>query len=73
MYLSNIEMGVGIGKNISLKENIFVIATCIINRKPLFITGKPGSSKTLAMNLICKSMKGTVSRSELFQKLPNII
>lgn len=58
MYVDNIEIPPGIGVNMSLKENLFVIATCIRNMIPLFITGKPGSSKTLAMNLIIKSMKG---------------
>ncbi len=48
----------GIGKNYPLKENVFVIITCILNQIPLIITGKPGSSKTLAMNLILKYFKG---------------
>lgn len=70
MYLKNIEMQPGIGKNSSLKENIFVISTCIRNMIPLFITGKPGSSKTLAMNLIVKSMKGTGSTNNFFKSMP---
>ncbi len=55
------EIPIGIGKNTALKENVFVIITCIRNKIPLFITGKPGSSKTLAMNLVTKSMKGLSS------------
>ena len=58
LYLDNIEIPRGIGRNKPLKENIFVIITCILNNIPLFITGKPGSSKTLALNLVTKSMKG---------------
>ena len=57
-YIKNIEIPRGIGKNESLKENVFSIITMIMNKIPLFITGKPGSSKTLAMNLVSKSMKG---------------
>ena len=57
-YLDNIEIPLAIGRNTPLKENVFVIITCILNTIPLFITGKPGSSKTLAMNLVTKSMKG---------------
>ena len=61
LFLDEMEIPAGIGKNTPLKENIFVIFTCIMNRIPLFITGKPGSSKTLAMNLVTKSMKGKSS------------
>lgn len=50
-----------IGINDSLKENIFCIITLILNKIPLFITGKPGSSKTLAMSLVLKTMKGSNS------------
>jgi Cdc6-like AAA superfamily ATPase len=67
------EIPPGIGKNTPLKENIFVIFTCLMNRLPLFITGKPGSTKTLAMNLVTKSMKGQSSQNEFFRKLPAIL
>lgn len=69
-YIRNIEIPRGIGKNESLKENVFAIITMIMNKIPLFITGKPGSSKTLAMNLVSKSMKGNGSNSEFFKKFP---
>lgn len=52
------ELKPGIGRNFPLSENIFVMITCILNQIPLVITGKPGSSKTLAMNIILKSFKG---------------
>jgi MoxR-like ATPase len=55
------EIPPGIGKNKSLKENIFVMFTCIMNKIPLIIVGKPGSSKTLAMNIVTKSLKGKLS------------
>ena len=64
------ELKPGIGKNAPLKENIFVIITCILNSIPLIITGKPGSSKTLAMNLINKSFKGSISPNDFFKKYP---
>lgn len=57
-FLGYIEIPRGVGKNTALQENIFVIYTCIMNNLPLIISGKPGSTKTLAMNLILKSMKG---------------
>lgn len=67
------ELKPGIGKNAPLKENIFVIITCILNQIPLIITGKPGSSKTLAMNLIHKSFKGSISQNEFFKKFPTFL
>lgn len=63
----------GIGMNYPLKENVFVIITCILNQMPLIITGKPGSSKTLAMNLILKHFKGKLSNNEFFKNYPNLI
>jgi MoxR-like ATPase len=47
-----------IARNFSLKENIFVMYVCILNKIPLFLTGPPGSSKTLSLNLLVKSLKG---------------
>jgi Cdc6-like AAA superfamily ATPase len=72
-FLDEMEIPPGIGRNTPLKENIFVIFTCLMNKIPLFITGKPGSSKTLAMNLVTKSMKGKSSSKEFFKKLPAIL
>eukprot|EP00347_Sterkiella_histriomuscorum_P007764 403347649 len=71
-YIDNMEIPLGIGKNDSLKENVFAIITMIRNKIPLFITGKPGSSKTLAMNLVLKSMRGKSSQSEFFKRFPAI-
>jgi nucleoside-triphosphatase THEP1 len=63
----------GIGKNKTLSENVFVTITCILNQIPLIITGNPGSSKTLAMNLILKSFKGPFSESPFFKRYPTLI
>jgi len=71
--MESMEIPMRIGRNTPLKENIFVIFTCIMNKIPLFITGKPGSSKTLAMNLIVKSMRGNDSKHEFFKKLPAVV
>ena len=67
------EIPLGIGRNTPLKENVFVILTCILNKIPLFITGKPGSSKTLAMNLVTKSMRGQSSPNNFFKKFPALL
>lgn len=53
-----------VAKNFSLRENIFVMFVCILNKIPLFLTGAPGSSKTLSLNLLVKSLKGLNSQDK---------
>jgi len=57
-YISEMVIPRGIGVNSLLKENIFAMIVCLINKIPLFIVGKPGSSKSLAISLVQKSFKG---------------
>ena len=42
----------GTAMNGALLENVFVLLVCILNRIPVFLVGKPGSSKSLSMKLI---------------------
>lgn len=53
----------GTAKNQALRENIFTLIVCIANKIPLFICGKPGCSKSLAIQLVFKHLKGTRSIS----------
>jgi hypothetical protein len=39
----------GIAINKALKENIFAVIPCLANKIPIFICGKPGCSKSLAI------------------------
>ena len=71
--LDNIYLNKGIGKNKSLKENIFLLFTALVTHIPLIIIGKPGSSKSLSAQLIYKEMGGKYSRSEFFKLYPSII
>ena len=52
--------------NQALKENIFAIIPCIINKIPIFICGKPGCSKSLAINLIFANLQGSKSVDSYF-------
>lgn len=61
-----------IAKNKALKENVFMMIVCIENRIPLFVIGKPGSSKSLAKALVMDSMKGSTSKNELFVTMKNV-
>ena len=58
----NMKIGEHIAKNSSLKENLFMMFVCIELRIPLFIIGKPGSSKSLAKAIINNSMEGDSAR-----------
>jgi len=65
--VDNIDIPKGIAINKALLENIFSLFCAINTRIPLFIVGKPGSSKSLSVQLIHKSMKGS-SKNEFFKK-----
>ena len=71
-YLHRMEIPESIAKNGALLENVFVLLTCILNRIPVFITGKPGSSKSLAMQLIRSNLRGRDSKDKYFRKLPQL-
>ena len=74
IYIS--EIGDKIPQNVAinkaLKENVFLMITCFMTKVPLFICGKPGSSKTLSLNLVLSSLTGTSSQSILFSRLPEL-
>ena len=65
-------IGKNIAKNAALRENIFMMAVCIELRIPLFLVGKPGSSKSLAKSIIADSMRGKVSQSPLLRDFKEV-
>jgi nucleoside-triphosphatase THEP1 len=65
-------LGPDIAVNVALKENIFTILVCLLNRVPLIICGKPGSSKTQAFKILKETLKGVSSEETLFSELPEI-
>ena len=67
------KLGKNIARNAALRENIFMILVCISLRIPLFLIGKPGSSKSLAKSIILDSMKGQNSGSELLKELKEVM
>jgi len=74
LYISdNIEMKEGIAKNRALLENLFALFVCINSKVPLFMIGKPGSSKSLRVQLLFKTMKGEYSKNSLFKTLPKLM
>ena len=60
-------LGDNIARNAALRENVFMMAICIELKIPLFLVGKPGSSKSLAKAIVSDSMRGKDSNSELLK------
>lgn len=55
------KVGENIAKNAALRENVFMMTICIELRIPLFLVGKPGSSKSLAKSIVSASLQGKAS------------
>jgi len=67
VLLDSMTLGPNIAKNAALRENVFMMAICIELWIPLFLVGKPGSSKSLAKSIVQSSMQGAASNSELLR------
>ena len=65
-------LGPNIAKNAALRENVFMMAVCIELRIPLFLVGKPGSSKSLAKSIIQNSMHGQGSKSPFLKEFKQV-
>ena len=71
--INQVQLDKGIGKNTLLKENIFLLFVSLITNIPLIIIGKPGSGKSLSVQLINKSSKGQYSNNKFFKLYSKII
>ncbi|XP_053396339.1 E3 ubiquitin-protein ligase rnf213-alpha-like isoform X2 [Mercenaria mercenaria] len=69
VFLDNVHLEKNIARNMALKENVFMMVVCIELRIPLFLVGKPGSSKSLAKTIVSDAMQGNAAREELFKEL----
>lgn len=72
MFLDEIDLGANIARNQALKENVFMMVICIELRIPLFLVGKPGSSKSLAKTIVADAMQGEAAHSELYRTLKSV-
>ncbi|XP_044530479.1 E3 ubiquitin-protein ligase RNF213 [Gracilinanus agilis] len=72
LFLSGVPLRNTIAKNLALKENIFMMVICIELRIPLFLVGKPGSSKSLAKTIVADAMQGQAAYNELFRELKQV-
>uniref|UniRef100_A0A8C1NX99 RING-type E3 ubiquitin transferase n=1 Tax=Cyprinus carpio TaxID=7962 RepID=A0A8C1NX99_CYPCA len=71
-FLEKIQTRDTIAKNLALKENVFLMVVCIELRIPLFLVGKPGSSKSLAKTVIADAMQRQASHCDLFKKFKEV-
>ena len=72
VLLANMKLGDNIARNVALRENVFMMAVCIELRIPLFLVGKPGSSKSLAKSIVAESMHGRSSESQLLKTFKEV-
>lgn len=54
----------------ALRENVYLMFICLVNKIPLFLSGNPGCSKTLSINLIIEAMRGKDSNEIYLQHFP---
>ena len=71
-YLDRMELPKGTARNAALRENVFVMLVCILNRIPVFVVGKPGCSKSLSIQLIRSNLRGRDSKDRLFRDFPQL-
>jgi MoxR-like ATPase len=62
----------GIALNEALKENLFMLLVSVLNQIPIFVIGKPGSSKSLAMRLLTENLNGVESHNNYLRTLPAV-
>ncbi|XP_059700093.1 E3 ubiquitin-protein ligase RNF213-like isoform X2 [Haemorhous mexicanus] len=72
VFLSGVPLQDTIARNLALKENVFMMVICIELKIPLFLVGKPGSSKSLAKTIVADAMQGQAAHSDLFKHLKQI-
>ena len=63
----------GIAKNRALLENLFSLYFCTVNKIPLIICGKPGSTKSLSQKLLQNALKGMVSKTKLCKQTKELV
>ena len=67
VFVNELKLDSSIARNDALKENVWMMVCCIELKIPLFLVGKPGSSKSLAKTVVGDIMQGQNSYSDLFK------
>eukprot|EP00105_Crassostrea_gigas_P007930 XP_011422347.1 PREDICTED: E3 ubiquitin-protein ligase rnf213-alpha isoform X2 [Crassostrea gigas] len=72
IFLEIDNLGANIAKNQALRENVFMMVVCIELRIPLFLVGKPGSSKSLAKTIVADAMQGNAAHTEVYRNYKQV-
>ena len=72
VFLKHIDLDDDVARNEALRENVFMMIMCTEMRIPLFLIGKPGSSKSLAKTVVTAAMQGLSSANPVFKRLKQI-
>ncbi|KAL3881508.1 hypothetical protein ACJMK2_027940, partial [Sinanodonta woodiana] len=72
VFLENVQLEKNIARNTALKENVFMMVISIELRIPLFLVGKPGSSKSLAKTIVSDAMQGNAAHKDLFTEFKQV-
>ena len=72
IFIDEMRLEKTIAKNHALMENVWMMVICIELRIPLFLVGKPGSSKSLAKSIVTDALQGQNSYSELFKSFKEV-
>ena len=73
VFLKHVQLEDNIARNQALKENVFMMVVCIELRIPLFLVGKPGSSKSLAKTIVSDAMQRDAAHNDLFRGFKLVI
>jgi hypothetical protein len=71
-FVAPMDRGEGVSLNEALRENLFMLLVSVMNQIPILIIGKPGCSKSLAMEILQNNMNGPVSTKAFFQSMPAV-
>ncbi|XP_075784969.1 E3 ubiquitin-protein ligase rnf213-alpha-like isoform X2 [Pelodiscus sinensis] len=72
VFLDNLSVPKTTARNDALRENIFMMVICMDLRVPLFLVGKPGSSKSLSKTIAADAMQGRLSKTDLFKRCKQV-
>ena len=73
VFLNNMGViGQNIAHNMALRENVMMMVVCINLRIPLFLIGKPGSSKSLAKTVVNDSLKRIAPSNEFLKDFKEV-
>jgi hypothetical protein len=71
-YLDRMKLPRDTVANEALRENVFTLLVCILLRMPVFLVGKPGCSKSLAIRRLVHKLRGAGSEDAFFATLPAV-